>query len=67
MMYAVLSKKTGVIRVITASVDECMATKDFLESTGDTCVLVEVPQMLLDEFGSKLLKFQEEVTHDETV
>ena len=65
MMYAVLSKKTGVVRVITASLVECMATKDFLESTGDACVLVEVPQMMLDEFGSKLLKLTEEVQHAE--
>lgn len=62
MMYAVLSEKTGVVRVITSNMVECMATKDFMESVGDRCVVVEIPQMMLDEFGSQLLKLREEVS-----
>lgn len=62
MMYAIINSNTGVIRIITSSLVECTATRDFLDSVGDECVMVKVPQMMLDEFGRKLL---EEVHHAE--
>lgn len=60
MMYAVLSEKTGVIRIITSSMVECMAAKDFMESVGDRCVVVEIPQLMLDDFGAQLLALHKE-------
>lgn len=65
MMYAVLSEKTGVIRTITSSLVECMATRDFSESFGDPCIVVEIPQLMLDDFGLQLLAIHNEEVSEE--
>ena len=64
MMYAVISVETGVIRLMSFSYDECIERVNFCNSYDDQCVIAKVPQLMLDDFGARLLELhiQEEVS-----
>ena len=54
-MYAVINLETGVIRKLSYSRQRCLEEQRFLASIDETCVIVEVPQMMFDHFGAQLL------------
>ena len=59
-MYAVIGEKTGVIRHMSESFTICESWVEFGVSYGDPCVIVEVPQLMLDDFGAQLLALYKE-------
>ena len=54
-MYAVVGEKTGVIRHMSESFTICESWEKYGTSYGDPCVIVKVPQLMLDDFGARLL------------
>lgn len=62
-MYAVINLETGVIRRLSYSREVCLEEQRFLASFDETCVIVEVPQLMFDHFGAQLLTlYKEEVS-----
>lgn len=63
-MYAVINLETGVIRKLSYSRQECLEEQRFLARFDETCVIVEIPQMMLDDFGAQLLALHKEEVSD---
>ena len=59
-MYATISREFGVIRHISWYREECEACMYEQAHNGDSCAVVEIPQLMLDDFGSQLLEFWKE-------
>ena len=64
MMYAVITVETGVIRLMSFSYVECIERVNFYNSYDDLCVIVKVPQLMLDDFGAQLLALHKEEVSD---
>ena len=54
-MYAVVNVEHGVIRLMSHSYEECIEHVNFCNSVDDQCVIIKVPQLMLDQFGMELL------------